>query len=142
MFWQPESVMAVGEVVFEASALNRRTKQSPSCTMPFGSGVTPMVPVAWSHEVTRPLKYGVAVSGLPIMEMMRPTGVKLALLDGGAPFRLPQTNTPAETLSTVAPIIPPWIRCFAFSRTLLTYGDGSAKVERRSGPVKVMVSGV
>ena len=43
--------------------------------MPFGSGVTPMVPVLESHEVTVALKYGVALSGLPMIEMMRPTGV-------------------------------------------------------------------
>src|SRR5208337_2528705 len=39
MFWHPESVMEVGLEEFEASALNRRTKQSPACTMPLGSGV-------------------------------------------------------------------------------------------------------
>jgi integrase/recombinase XerD len=56
LFWHPESVTEVGLAVFEASALNRRTKQSPSWTMPLGSGVTPMVPVVWSHEVTFVLK--------------------------------------------------------------------------------------
>lgn len=39
-----------GFALFEASALKRSTKQSPSWTMPLGSGVTPMVPVVWSHE--------------------------------------------------------------------------------------------
>ena len=34
-----------------------------------------MVPVVWSHEVTFVLKYGVAPSGLPMIERMRPTGV-------------------------------------------------------------------
>src|ERR1017187_1509766 len=107
MFWQPDSVMEVGLVEFDASALNRMTKQSPSCTMPLGSGVTPMVPVLWSHEVILPLKNGVALSGLPMIETMRPTGVNEGLLAGGAHFRYPDTNTPAETLSTDAPIIPP-----------------------------------
>ena len=72
-------------MVFEASAVNRRTKQSPSWTMPFGSGVTPMVPVVWSHEVIFALKYGVSPSGLPMMEMMRPTGVQDGFVEGGAP---------------------------------------------------------
>src|SRR5579883_1173881 len=113
MFWQPESVMAVGEVVFEASAPNRRTKQSPSCTMPFGSGVTPIVPVAWSHEVTVTLKYGVAPSGLPMIERMRPTGVQDGFVAGGAPLRYPLTSVPVDTLSIDPPITPPWISCFA-----------------------------
>ena len=56
--------------------------------MPLGSGVTPMVPVVWSHEVTFALKYGVAPSGLPMIEMMRPTGVHDGFVDGGAPCRL------------------------------------------------------
>src|ERR1035441_1453295 len=106
MFWQPESVMDVGLAEFDASALNRMTKQSPSCTMPFGSGVTPMVPVVWSHEVILPLKNGVALSGLPMIETMRPTGVNEGLLEGGLPFREPTTSAPGETLSTGAPMIP------------------------------------
>src|ERR1039458_10217045 len=87
MFWHPESVMEVGLAEFDASALYRTTKQSPACTMPLGSGVTPMVPVVWSHEVIVPLKYGVALSGLPMIEMIRPTGVNEELVDGGLPFR-------------------------------------------------------
>jgi hypothetical protein len=87
MFWHPESVMDVGLAEFDASAQYRTTKQSPACTMPFGSGVTPMVPVLESHEVTVALKNGVALSGLPMIEMMRPTGVNEGLLDGGLPFR-------------------------------------------------------
>jgi len=75
--------MDVGLAEFDASALYRTTKQSPACTMPFGSGVTPMVPVLESHEVTVALKYGVALSGLPMIEMMRPTGVNEGLLGGG-----------------------------------------------------------
>src|ERR1017187_5788880 len=55
--------------------------------MPLGSGVTPMVPVLESHEVIVPLKYGVALSGLPMIEIIRPTGVNEGLLDGGLPFR-------------------------------------------------------
>jgi len=39
------------------------------------------------HEVTVALKNGVALSGLPMIEMMRPTGVNEGLLDGGLPFR-------------------------------------------------------
>src|ERR1035441_6399782 len=104
MFWHPESVMDVGLAEFDASALNRRTRQSPACTMPFGSGVTPMVPVLESHEVTVAVKYGVALSGLPMIEMMRPTGVNEGLLEGGLPFRYPTTSAPVETLSTGAPI--------------------------------------
>src|SRR5256885_2010489 len=34
-----ESVIEVGAAESDVSALNRRAKQSPSCTMPFGSGV-------------------------------------------------------------------------------------------------------
>jgi len=56
MFWHPEFVMEVGLAVFDALALYRTTKQSPACTTPFGSGVTPMVPVAWSQEVIVPLR--------------------------------------------------------------------------------------
>jgi hypothetical protein len=87
LFWHPESVIEVGVAALEALPLNRRTKQSPSWTMPLGSGVTPMVPVVWSHEVTFVLKYGVAPSGLPMIETMRPTGVQDGFVDGGAPFR-------------------------------------------------------
>jgi hypothetical protein len=107
MFWHPESVIEVGLAEFDASALYRTTKQSPACTMPFGSGVMPMVPVLESQEVTVALKYGVALSGLPMIEMMRPTGVNEGLLDGGLPFRYPTTSAPVETLSTGAPMIPP-----------------------------------
>src|SRR5271157_6310519 len=99
MFWHPESVMEVGLAEFDASALYRTTKQSPACTMPLGSGVTPMVPVLESHDVTVALKYGVALSGRPMIEMMRPTGVNEGLLEGGLPFRFPST----WTLQPVAP---------------------------------------
>ena len=61
-----------------------------------------MVPVPESHDVTLALKYGVAASGLPMIETMRPTGVNDGLLAGGAPFRDPHTSVPAETLSTDA----------------------------------------
>jgi hypothetical protein len=37
--------------------------------------------------VTVALKYGVALSGLPMIEMMRPTGVNEGLLGGALPFR-------------------------------------------------------
>ena len=57
--------------------------QSPACTIPLGSGVTPTVPVVWSHEVTVPLKNGVALSGRPMTEMKRPTGVHLGFVEGG-----------------------------------------------------------
>src|ERR1017187_3371203 len=134
MFWHPESVMEVGLAEFDASALYRTTKQSPACTMPLGSGVAPMVPVLESHEVIVPLKYGVALSGLPMIEIIRPTGVNEGLLDGGLPFRYPTTSAPVETPSTGARRIPPGISCLAFSRTLLSYGDGNAHVERTSGP--------
>jgi len=128
--------------MLDASAVNRRTKQSPSWTMPLGSGVTPTVPVVWSHEVTLALKYGVAPSGLPMIEIMRPTGVHDGFEDGGAPFRYPVTSVPADTLSIDPPITPPWIRCLAFSPTLLTYGDGRAHVERTKGPANVIDPGV
>src|SRR5208337_3796143 len=79
MFWHPESVMEVGLAEFDASALYRSTRQSPACTMPLGSGVTPMVPVLESHDATVALKYGVALSGLPMIEMIRPAAVNLML---------------------------------------------------------------
>ena len=53
----------------------------------------------------------------------------------------PVTSVPADTLSMDPPMIPPWIRCLAFNRTLLTYGDGSAHVERTSGPANVIDAG-
>ena len=55
--------------------------------MQLGSGVTPIVPVLWSREVIFPLKNGVAASGLPMIEMMRPAGVNDGLVAGGGPFR-------------------------------------------------------
>ena len=101
-----------------------------------------MVPVVWFHEVTFVLKYGVAPSGLPMIETMRPIGVHDGFVDGGAPCRHPATSVPADTLSMDPPMTPPWISCLAFSRTLLTYGDGRAHVERTSGPPNVIAPGV
>jgi hypothetical protein len=54
LFWQTESVIEVGVEALEASALNRRTKQSPSCTMPLESGVTPIVPGGDIRHADRP----------------------------------------------------------------------------------------
>ena len=39
-------------------------------------------------------------------------------------------------------MIPLCLRCLAFNRILLTYGDGSAHVERTSGPANVIEPGV
>ncbi len=100
------------------------------------------MPVVWSHEVTFPLKYGVAPSGLPMTEMKRPTGVQVGFVDGGGPWNDPTTSWPGATLQTESPMIPLCLRCLAFNRTLLTYGDGRAHVERTSGPPNVIEPGV
>jgi len=102
-----------------------------------------MVPVLESHEVTVALKYGVALSGLPMIEMIAATGVNEGLLDGGVPFRYPDHERPSvETLSTGARLSRHESHAWLISRTLLTYGDGRAHVERTSGPPKVIDPGV
>jgi len=81
-------------VEFEASALNRRTKQSPACTMPLGSGVTPMVPGSLVHEVIVPLKYGVALSGLPMIGDDAADRRERRITGGRAAFQIPDHERP------------------------------------------------
>src|SRR5579885_3313391 len=122
MFWQPESVICVGLLVLAASALKRMTMVSFFWTdnsgwpVVVGEGVTVSVPVFLSYPVIVKLTNGVLLSGRPMTDTIRPTGLKVVF---GVISSL-HTMVLAVTLSTFTPTIPPWMRCFALIRIFET----------------------
>ena len=115
------------------------TTASPTFTIPVGSRSSVIVPVVGTNAVMLKLANGVLPLGLPITERMRPTG-----LNGVEEVSTSseQTSVLVETVVTAMPATPECNRSFALMRTLATYGDGSAQVERTTGPPNVIELGV
>src|SRR5579883_1860324 len=86
MFWQPESMICVWLLVLATSALKRMTMVSfcwtdnSGCPAVVGEGVTVSVPVVLLYAVIVKLTNGVLLSGRPMTETIRPTG--LNVVDG------------------------------------------------------------
>src|SRR5580658_6332410 len=115
------------------------TTASPALTIPVGSRSSVIVPVFGTNAVMLKLANGVLPLGRPITERMRPTG-----LNGGEEVSTSseQTSVFVETVVTATPATPECSRSFALMRTFAMYGDGSAHVERTTGPPNVIALGV
>src|ERR1700683_4348723 len=129
---------AVG-VLDRPDAWLRMTTAAPTFTSPVGSRSSVIVPVVGTNAVMLKLANGVLPLGRPITDRMRPTG-----LNGvdEVSTNSEQTRVLVETVVTAMPATPECKRSLALMRTLPTYGDGSAHVERTAGPPNVIELGV